>query len=46
MVRYPEVQRKVQEELDEVVGLHRLPSMKDKSDLPYTEVESYKYDTR
>ena len=46
MVRYPEVQRKVQEELDEVVGLHRLPSMKDKSGLPYTEVESYKYDTR
>merc|ERR1712064_153227 len=38
MVRYPEVQRKVQEELDEVVGLHRMPSMKDKPELPYTEV--------
>ena len=39
MVRYPEVQRKVQEELDEVVGLQRLPSMKDKAELPYTEVK-------
>ena len=39
MVRYPEVQRKVQEELDEVVGFQRLPSMKDKAELPYTEVK-------
>ena len=38
MVRYPEIQRKVQKELDEVVGMARMPSMKDKPDLPYTEV--------
>ena len=37
MVRYPEVQTRVQEELDRVVGVERLPSMKDKADLPYTE---------
>ena len=37
MVRYPEVQTRVQEELDQVVGVERLPSMKDKADLPYTE---------
>ena len=37
MVRYPEIQTRVQEELDQVVGLDRLPSMKDKADLPYTE---------
>ena len=38
MVRYPEVQRRVQEELDEVVGGDRMPSLSDKSSLPYTEV--------
>ena len=37
MVRYPEIQTRVQQELDQVVGLDRLPSMKDKTDLPYTE---------
>ena len=37
MVRYPEIQTRVQEELDQVVGGDRLPSMKDKADLPYTE---------
>ena len=37
MVRYPEVQKKVQEELDNVVGVNRSPSMTDKPNLPYTE---------
>merc|ERR1711997_1221692 len=37
MVRYPEVQKKVQEELDRVVGQNRPPSLKDKPNLPYTE---------
>ena len=35
--RYPDVQRKVQEELDRVVGENRQPSVKDRSQLPYTE---------
>jgi len=37
MARYPEVQAKVQEELDMVVGSGRLPSLQDKPLLPYTE---------
>ena len=37
MVRYPEVQRKVQEELDKEVGVNRAPKMEDRGRLPYTE---------
>jgi len=37
MVRYPEVQRKVQAELDAVLGRYKIPSMVDKSSLPYTD---------
>ena len=37
MVRYPEVQAKVQAELDNVIGVNRSPSMTDKPNLPYTE---------
>ena len=40
MVRYPQIQKKVQEELDQVVGQNRPPSIKDKPNLPYTEVLS------
>jgi cytochrome P450 len=32
---YPEVQKRVQEELDRVVGRSRLPEYSDKADLPY-----------
>ena len=39
MVRYPQVQKKVQAELDRVVGQNRPPSLKDKPNLPYTEVK-------
>lgn len=35
MMLNPEVQRKAQEELDRVVGIHRLPSLSDRSNLPY-----------
>ncbi|XP_043243988.1 methyl farnesoate epoxidase-like [Amphibalanus amphitrite] len=37
MVLYPDVQAKVQAELDEVVGEGRLPSYEDRPRLPYTE---------
>lgn len=37
MIRYPDVQTKVQQELDEIVGLERLPSVQDRAKLPYTE---------
>ena len=37
MLRHPEVQAKVQAELDKVVGKERLPTMSDRPNLPYTE---------
>ncbi len=36
-IKYPGVQRQVQEELDEVVGRNRLPKLSDRPSLPYTE---------
>lgn len=35
LCNYPETQRKVQEELDRVVGPDRLPTYKDRANLPY-----------
>jgi cytochrome P450 len=35
MVLYPNVQSKIHEELDEVVGCDRLPNRKDAENLPY-----------
>lgn len=36
MIKYPEIQAKVQEEIDRVVGGERQPSLSDKDKLPYT----------
>jgi cytochrome P450 len=35
MIIHPEIQRRAQEELDGVVGLHRLPTLQDRVNLPY-----------
>jgi cytochrome P450 len=35
MVKFPEVQRKAQQEIDRVVGTNRLPTFKDRGRLPY-----------
>jgi cytochrome P450 len=35
MVLFPDAQRKAQAELDEVVGLDRLPEFSDRENLPY-----------
>lgn len=37
MLHHPELMRAVQEELDEVVGRHRLPKLEDLAYLPITE---------
>ena len=37
MINFPKVQEKVHAELDKVVGHNRLPSLEDKSELPYLE---------
>ncbi|KAM9770679.1 cytochrome P450 2U1 [Menidia menidia] len=37
MVLHPDVQDKVQAEIDQVVGRHQVPSMTDKGHLPFTE---------
>ena len=37
MMCYPEVQRKAQDEIDQVVGLDRLPVMSDLDRLPYVQ---------
>uniref|UniRef100_A0A672NQ82 Cytochrome P450, family 2, subfamily AE, polypeptide 1 n=1 Tax=Sinocyclocheilus grahami TaxID=75366 RepID=A0A672NQ82_SINGR len=36
MVKYPEVQKKVQPEIDQVIGQTRQPLMDDRTNLPYT----------
>ncbi|XP_072040944.1 cytochrome P450 2J4-like [Amphiura filiformis] len=37
MMAYPEIQDKVQQEIDNVVGRNRLPNISDKEQMPYTE---------
>ena len=37
MVHHPEVLAKAQAQIDEVVGLNRLPSFDDRAKLPYTD---------
>ncbi|XP_072035387.1 cytochrome P450 2U1-like [Amphiura filiformis] len=36
MMAYPDIQKKIQEELDSVVGRNRLPQVSDQEQLPYT----------
>ncbi|XP_046557774.1 cytochrome P450 2C28-like [Haliotis rubra] len=48
MVNFPEVQKKIQEEIQRVVGKDRLPGLEDRNKMPYTravELESHRYYT-
>ncbi|KAK7888831.1 hypothetical protein WMY93_024391 [Mugilogobius chulae] len=37
LIKHPEVQEKVQAEIDRVIGQNRLPTMADRANLPYTD---------
>ncbi|XP_054858681.1 cytochrome P450 1A5-like [Eublepharis macularius] len=37
LVTYPEIQKKIQEEIDQTIGRERTPRLSDRSKLPYTE---------
>ncbi|XP_037057123.1 cytochrome P450 2B1-like isoform X2 [Peromyscus leucopus] len=37
MLKYPHVAEKVQKEIDQVIGSHRLPTLDDRTKMPYTE---------
>lgn len=37
MAIHPEIQQKAREEIDRVVGTHRLPTISDRENLPYVE---------
>ncbi|NXC08523.1 CP1A5 protein, partial [Orthonyx spaldingii] len=37
LVTYPDIQRKIQEELDQTIGRERRPRLSDRGELPYTE---------
>ncbi|CAB1348651.1 unnamed protein product [Coregonus sp. 'balchen'] len=36
MIKYPDIQEKVQEEIDEVIGSNRVPTVDDRHKMPYT----------
>jgi cytochrome P450 len=35
LAKFPDAQKKAQEEIDRVIGAERLPMLKDRADLPY-----------
>ncbi|XP_052569084.1 cytochrome P450 2B1-like [Peromyscus californicus insignis] len=37
MLKYPHITEKVQKEVDQVIGSHRLPTLDDRTKMPYTE---------
>nr|AUD09142.1 cytochrome P450 family 2 subfamily B [Neotoma stephensi] len=41
MLKYPHVAEKVQKEIDQVIGSHRLPTLDDRHKMPYTDAVIY-----
>ncbi|KAG8560505.1 hypothetical protein GDO81_015013 [Engystomops pustulosus] len=41
LIKYPQVQKKLQEEIDRVVGLDRMPTSEDRARLPYVQAFIY-----
>nr|AUD09043.1 cytochrome P450 family 2 subfamily B [Neotoma albigula] len=41
MLKYPHVAEKVQKEIDQVIGSHRLPTLDDRTKMPYTDAVIY-----
>ena len=41
MIQYPEIEKKVHQEIEQVVGRDRLPSIEDRLSLPYTEAKYF-----
>nr|AUD09047.1 cytochrome P450 family 2 subfamily B [Neotoma albigula] len=37
MLKYPHIAEKVQKEIDQVIGSHRLPTLEDRTKMPYTD---------
>ncbi|XP_038599649.1 cytochrome P450 2E1 [Tachyglossus aculeatus] len=37
LLKYPEIEERIHQEIDNVIGSHRMPSMKDRNEMPYTE---------
>ncbi len=46
LVHYPDVQKRIQEEIERVVGDERLPGLEDRAEMPYSHaamLETFRY---
>ncbi|XP_040204347.1 cytochrome P450 2A3-like isoform X2 [Rana temporaria] len=43
MIKYPDIQERIQEEIDAVIGTDRLPSMTDRFQMPYTNAVMHEF---